>query len=449
MGHLVEKVSDHLFLLVGNNPLPNFIAAHRLAKQESFLHLIYTDQTHQYALNLQDLFTSVLHFDHSHINLKRLETPTDQSGIHTCLDQYLKSNVLSEGSVGLNYTGGMKPMSVHIYEFLKDWCVQNRRPFIHSYIDPIYYSIRFSHGMNYHIDISECQVSMENLLSLHNRIMTSVKSEVLFPIFSKEIALFVSDPVNMNNLRNWCDKYVRTACPKELKNYLKPLLEEVKLDSNNQTLDLNEIIERMKRWITKESIGIKTEIIPNQDDDLTNLVQIETIGQIGLTLLKCDQIPNEEIHSWKIKNIGDSLRRFLDSNWLENYVFDCLQQISEDCKIHEIKRNIYIKNADPKKQSRDFEFDVAAVQGYRLYAFSCSTSMDRGLVKVKLFEAFSRAQQMGGDEARVALVSGYPQPDDLLEEINESWMASRNKIKVFGPQDFSNLCNKFKKWFNS
>ena len=50
MGHLVEKVSDHLFLLVGNNPLPNFIAAHRLAKQESFLHLIYTDQTHQYAL---------------------------------------------------------------------------------------------------------------------------------------------------------------------------------------------------------------------------------------------------------------------------------------------------------------------------------------------------------------------------------------------------------------
>lgn len=60
--------------------------------------------------------------------------------------------------------------------------------------------------------------------------------------------------------------------------------------------------------------------------------------------------------------------------------------------------------------------------------------MDRGLVKVKLFEAFSRAQQMGGDEARVALVSGYPQPDDLLEEINESWMASRNKIKVLAPK---------------
>jgi hypothetical protein len=449
MGCLLEKISNHLFLLVGNNPLPNYIAAHRLTKPESYLHLIYTDETHHYALNLQDLFTRVLHFDKSHISLKRLESPTDQSGIHTCLDQYLISNPLSEGSVGLNYTGGMKPMSVHIYEYIKDWCARDHRQFIYSYIDPVYYSIRFSHGMNYLINFSECQISMENLLGLHNRKIISVKSEVLFPNFCKEVAAFVSNPVNMNNLRNWCDKYVRTTKPKELKNYLKPLLDKDRLDSNCQIKDMTELIEKIKQWVTKGSIGITTEIVSEKDDDLTKHHKIITIGKIGLALLKYDQIPDEEIHNWKINQIGDSLWKFLDSNWLENFVFECLQQIAEDCQIHEITRNIYIKSADPKRQSRDFEFDVAAIQGYRLYAFSCSTSMDRGLVKVKLIEAFSRAKQMGGDEARIALVSGYPQPDDLLDEINESWMASRDKIRIFGPQDFSNLINELKKWFTS
>jgi len=130
---------------------------------------------------------------------------------------------------------------------------------------------------------------------------------------------------------------------------------------------------------------------------------------------------------------------------LENYVLSCLEAISDDCGIHERILNFHFNK--PAATVDPPEFDVAAMQGYRLFAFSCTVSAEKEKAKLKLFEAYVRAKQIGGDEAKVALVSGYPQPQKLFEEISEAWMESRNKIKIFGPQHLPNLETHLKDWF--
>jgi hypothetical protein len=81
---------------------------------------------------------------------------------------------------------------------------------------------------------------------------------------------------------------------------------------------------------------------------------------------------------------------------------------------------------------------------YQLFALSCTTSESRKLCKQKLIEANTHAQQLGGIEARVALVCAQSDPESLRKELE---VVTRNrKIAVFGRQDWSNLSAKIMQW---
>jgi hypothetical protein len=66
------------------------------------------------------------------------------------------------------------------------------------------------------------------------------------------------------------------------------------------------------------------------------------------------------------------------------------------------------------------------------------------MCKLKLFEAYRRAKQIGGDEARVALVCCYEKP----EEIKKGFMSSINdpKVNVFGCAELTKLSENLEKW---
>ena len=84
------------------------------------------------------------------------------------------------------------------------------------------------------------------------------------------------------------------------------------------------------------------------------------------------------------------------------------------------------------------------MRGYQLFALSCTSSDDKGLCKSKLFEAYRRARQMGGDEARVALVCYSDKPDKIkqsfISQINDS------RVMVFGSKHIENLADELKIW---
>ena len=142
------------------------------------------------------------------------------------------------------------------------------------------------------------------------------------------------------------------------------------------------------------------------------------------------------------KDKQSKLGNWLYSFWLEDYVLMCIQAVAQQCGIHETGKSVepydLLANRYGGKEGC-FVFDVYAIKGIQLFGISCTVSR-KELLKLKLFEAFVRARQIGGDEARVGLVcmasenpdSGRPK---LKRQLKESWDESSNMIEVFGAED--------------
>ena len=94
------------------------------------------------------------------------------------------------------------------------------------------------------------------------------------------------------------------------------------------------------------------------------------------------------------------------------------------------------------------DVDVVALRGYQLFAFSCSTGSKKGLLKTKLFEAYIRARQLGGDEGRIALVCCSNDPDGLEYEMRRD-VDPEGRIRVFGSKHLADLVTHVGQWIRS
>ena len=141
------------------------------------------------------------------------------------------------------------------------------------------------------------------------------------------------------------------------------------------------------------------------------------------------------------------LCQWLDGTWLEHFVLSKLLDIQENepfCRIDDCGMSIKPR---PEKDPPQFEVDLAAMQGYQLLAISCTTDTDPGMCKLKLFEAFERARNMGGDEAFAGLVCYTQHPENLERQIGRSWDAE-GRIRVFGcPHIEEGLQGHLVEWF--
>ena len=86
------------------------------------------------------------------------------------------------------------------------------------------------------------------------------------------------------------------------------------------------------------------------------------------------------------------------------------------------------------------------MRGYQLFAISCTTSKKRSLCKSKLFEASIRAQQMGGSEARVALMCCFEDSESLKSELAS--LLGENQVTVFGREHLDDLPKAIFQWIN-
>lgn len=130
--------------------------------------------------------------------------------------------------------------------------------------------------------------------------------------------------------------------------------------------------------------------------------------------------------------------------------------------------DLKVKVPDKKTGGTEFQFDVVAIRGYQLFAFSCTTESGdhendterrgifnsrlesgpgRVLLKQKLFEAYVRARQMGGDEACVALVCAMEQGEaDKLQEEMRRDISPEGRIRVFGRGCLAKLTGYIADW---
>lgn len=394
MSELERYRTDHLILLVGGNPLPNYVAARLLGKKDGTLHLVHTRKSYEVVRRLDECLRMPAEGKHLSGDFRSIKfvqvSEDDPSDIYSKL-RARAGEISSSSSVGLNHTGGTKMMAVHTHEAVKDV----RSDVWFSYLDAgqlamlVYDANRGSH--RFRAD-KFLDLPLETLLQLQGLKKsppdprnTPVQPELaaaLAALHSTETGAQAWFDWRRNGSNGW--KKLPKGCPN---------LEGVEA-------------------VLKKLCG---------DDPQPDCVA-QQLGYSSLHL---------SVKWWK-------------SEWLEHYVFAELQKaIQGRSDTHDAFMGIKRKRAN----DRDFELDVVVMRRYQLFVFSCIVSNDAQACKDHLMEAYIRARQAGGDEARVGLVCIYDQPQALQHEIAGDLDAS-GKIRVFGRDDLLSLADRIRDWLD-
>lgn len=387
---------DHLFLLMGRNPLPNYVAAKLLLKPGGTLYLVHSEGpegTGEVALRL------AVHFEDDaskFIPVRLQDTEALRSEIKTKLDK------IDKGTIGLNYTGGTKVMAIHSYRAVEQFC-QQRKP-VYSYLDANTLELVIEPPPRKETlrrkVVQAVEVPLKTLLDIHG---IDVSGTLQTEPQHRELACALAQMHGSSSgIKAW----------KESRNVLKGcdgrLWQDVKREI--KTLGTSsEVVQQLQRVLN---------VTDTQPVDLSRAAQ-----QAGL------RSPRE-------------LKIWLDGTWLENWVLTCVEQLGDGGYDHRA-RSIH-----GKLGSRRFEIDVAIMRGYQLFALSCGATTKHQGAKLKLLEIYARARQMGGDEACVGLVCPVEDDQGLQSEIAQS-VGNSNRVRVFGRKHIPELKTHLETWFET
>ncbi len=120
---------EHLFLLIGENPLPNYVAARLLLTKGGTPYLVYTSHTEKPAKRLAKILADEGIKTTQLVSLN--DNESDAYHIKEAIRPKLKA--IEDGTIGLNYTGGTKAMAVHAYRAVLS---QGNADTVFSYLDP-------------------------------------------------------------------------------------------------------------------------------------------------------------------------------------------------------------------------------------------------------------------------------------------------------------------------
>jgi hypothetical protein len=405
-----EYKVDHLFLLIGENPLPNYVATNLLLNKVGTAYLVHTTDTEKSAKRLQKILKSELN-TFKDVELRSLgDYESDAFHIQKKIREELEK--IKSGKIGLNYTGGTKAMAVHGYKA----AFANRPDAIFSYLDPRRLEMCIDREDRERdrlkIKPNILQVKLIKIFQLHGlELKANPTDKSQLPELAKALAKVFQEEVKA---RQWFDWYYQIFCEaarRKNKNgswgnwKSKTDLEKISIDLDNLLQEIITAFEN-ENFIT--------------DENQLVLSAVKTTGAFS-----------------EIQNFC----KWLDGLWLEHYVLEQVHNVAISCLLGDYGLNFEIPLTGTKE---GFEFDVAFTRGYQLFALSCTTTSDRKLCKSKLFEAYLRARRMGGDEARVALICCSNEPDTLKAEIADS--TNDNKIQVFGREHLTNLSQEIADW---
>lgn len=423
---------DHLFLLIGENPLPNYVAARLLLQQGGTPYLVYTTGTKEPAQRLRKILDSELTGFQKAQLVSLGECESDAYQIQAEIQKALKE---LNGKVGLNYTGGTKAMAVHAYRAMFK---EKGQEAVFSYLDPrrLEMCIDREGGdrIRLKVDPEDLEVKIAKIFQIHGWQGLSEPDDK--PTSSEAASAFAKFHANSECRklwREWCNKVLRKATRNQQDKWLKekelkevaPLSLEIPSDSETKLQaslkDHPKIIEALK------ALGYS---------DGANTISLQDIQKKGFKDLS-------------------SLCKWLDGEWLEDYTLQQVQQVTKELKIYESAASFWIKDPASTEQRTKFQFDVAFTRGYQLFAISCTTIDEKPGCKQKLFEAYIRARQLGGDEARVALVCCANKKDTnaLKTEITNVFKSNPDsnaqgdsKLTIFGRDDLLNLSDNIEQW---
>jgi hypothetical protein len=386
MADLSPYQTEHLFLLIGTNPLPNYVAARLLAKAEGHLYLVHSRETDIVADRLREALRRPRE--------SATKIRVDDSDAHNIYEQ-VRTYAAGKSSVGLNYTGGTKTMAVHAHRAV---CEVNPEA-VFSYLN------------------TNLQLLIEQPQAWPKRIPVGTAVDVYLDALLK-----------MHGVTFDRDRVCRDS---------------MQLGLCTALADLHTTEQGVSTWYEWRRKGSKCwTVLPE--------------GQPGLETVEralCEMCGGSKPTAGAVaRALGfdrlSSCAGWFRGDWLEHYTLHHLKRaIEQRDDVHDYAMNLKCRQA-AHDGATEFQFDLAAMRGHQLFAISCIASYKKAPCKEHLFEAYVRARQMGGDEARVALVCAHPRPPELLAEIERPWDAV-GKLRVFGAPHLLNLADHLQDWFDS
>jgi hypothetical protein len=392
--------------LVGTNPLPDLVAAQILAPK--WVHLLYSEDTEREGIPITIEYASWL----AQAIDGQEPTPDVNARMYGVNDVYahkihgqiesIIKELMSQGllrggeTIGLNYTGATKPMSVHSYRTIETHMRNRGFKVIYSYLDPRRLSFIFDGDQRpYPIKPQECHIDLQTMVRLHGyKILPgSGRDEPnlrMMPI-AKAIGEVCRTEEGFNAWRTW-------------------------LKSDLQLLPQNDLLQPV--------LDAFKALCKQTGNSLTPAGIAAAMGEF------------EKLTSYTNWFLG---------TWLEELALDAMLELQEVLPIRSPMAGIKPVPIQEGNE-RNFELDVAAVVGHQLFVISCIASRKaKGETKKHLMEAYVRAQQLGGEEARIALLCCADNKDDIARALKQTWHIDKH-VTVFGNSDLSDLKGGLRTW---
>jgi hypothetical protein len=322
--------AEVLFLLVGGNPLPNYVSAQLMAKPDADIHLLATPGTSGIAGRLKTKLQQVMDKAHIHHHtIPEVGGFEIENALMKILEKEKES--IRGRRIGLNYTGGTKDMAVHVYDRIQDEYPKG----VFSYLDA------GTRNMGIYVEARRTQwpsaaraivPSLKDLWELHglqpkqSRKRPFVqRKQPRLPDLCRAIAKVHSTSKGFQQWRDWLRTLVGP-------NGAPP--------SFDQYPDLEAFIDEI-------------ELVCGGPPDAKTLAKY------------IDE---------RFENLS-SCRSFLISEWLEEYALNALLVCQKEIGFQDWAIGLNLQPPPPddpaERQAPDFELDVVALAGYQLFLLSC------------------------------------------------------------------------------
>lgn len=410
---MIREKADILFLIMGGNPFPNLISATTRINKGGRIICICTEDTEGHPYNrFRRLVKEKMN---NNITIEKLLiNKFNRRSIEEKIQEKLDSLLYMEDKINLlelNYTGGIKLISITAYHVIKNYNYDkyNKNPNISlTYIDSerelLYFE--FSKGTNKKY-ISDC-VSLSQLDSN-------------FDLNIKDIISVYSNIDNMEEINE------EGAMPKakELANKLGNLFCGVGKKQYDERVKFIKENTATGSWTND-----KKQFVNNLSQAFLDYNIFSNNDEINLLLGSND----EEIFGY-----------FAGTKWLEEYILNILIELKEEGIIEDVQHSI--KKIRSDEEQGVFEVDLVAYRKYKLFAISITSISTQEEAKGKLYEIKQRAKNLAGDEAGICYINLCWDTDELKREYKNIWDdETLENTLILGVQDFSNLKNELREW---
>lgn len=394
-------MTQELIATVGSNPLPVVVSA--LTRKATRLHLVMTPQVEPLGERIWSLLEAnerAKEGKHTAARGQRVILSDDASSDVTQLRADLSQSSLPWSTADLDYTGGTKLVATEVHAY---WRKQNPAG-KSSYLtergklvwglppgkpgapwSPPEASLSFSELSRLHFERplrSGDRHRIEQLGEAADRILAHVRSEG-FSGWKKLLPDFRPSEIEKDGL----------------------IYKEA-----------NALLAKNVRDPEPSAVPPIKSLLPLSPPAL------EIIG-LGSTI---DEVAQTIGASGAKKEKRIEVLKWLEGGWLELAATRLLERTQLFDEVHQdIKQ-------DGKASGDNFQVDVVAVKGHRAYLFTCTTMDSAAQCKHKLFEGVHRAARLGGEYARVALVSLMPRPEEVIQNVREDGWEGYDQFRSFG-----------------